>query len=406
MKSKRLIGMLLTSALFLSACGFFPDPVDPNQPPAENGETTREGETDGQDEESSIVEVQIDSEYYRPVVREDGTYAPSQSRGITRRLNSNLNMRTFESDLMRHAHRHFPTSDHFFQEGQFIPSATINSWLRRQEPIEEDEDIDDDEQNEEAADTTEASEDLGLNPEDNSGADSEERNPIYLSSILEHNFYEQTEEGLQLAGISIGLAMNSVDYYGDNRDQEQVIPLDELLEEGQDMADQIVSYLREMEDLADVPIMVALFEQSRRDSLAPGTYFAEGLSDGGSDSVNSWNRINEDRLVFPLEGMQSAEGNSFANFRSEVEGFFPNISGITGVGHYVEEQLVHLQIDVMTQFYGKGEIIAFTQFVNEAASNFLPGNVPVEIRLESLNGMEAFLHRENDEDDYEVFIFN
>lgn len=398
MKSKRLIGMLLTSALILSACGFFPDPVDPDQPPAENGETSEEGEADGQDEESYIVEVQIDSEYYRPVVREDGTYAPSQSRGITRRLNSNLNMRTFESDLMRHAQRHFPTSDHFFQEGQFIPSATINSWLRRQEPVEED-----DEQNEE---TTEASEDLGLNPEDNSGEDSEERNPIYLSSILEHNFYKQTDDGLELAGISIGLAMNSVDYYGDNRDQEQIIPLDELLEEGQVMADHIVSYLREMEDLADVPIMVALFEQSRRDSLAPGTYFAEGLSDSGSDSVNSWNRINEDRLVFPLEGMQSAEGNSFANFRSEVEGFFPNISGITGVGHYIEEQLVHLEINIMTQFYGKGEIIAFTQFVNEAAVNFLPENVQVEIRLESLNGMEAFLQKDSDDQEYYVMIFN
>ncbi len=104
--------------------------------------------------------------------------------------------------------------------------------------------------------------------------------------------------------------------------------------------------------------------------------------------------------------MQSAEGNNFANFRSEVEGFFPNVSGITGVAHYMEEQLVHLQINIMTQFYGKGEIIAFTQFINEAATNFLPGDVPVEIRLESLNGMESFLYRDNGEEDYQVYIFN
>ena len=60
----------------------------------------------------------------------------------------------------------------------------------------------------------------------------------------------------------------------------------------------------------------------------------------------------------------------------------------------------------MTQFYGKGEIIAFTQFVNEAAINYLPENVPVEIRLESLNGMEAFLQKDSDDQEYYVMIFN
>lgn len=403
MRKKKLFSLLLANALFLSACGFLPDPVDPDQPAQEELDQDEE-ETNGETEdEASIVEEQIDSGYYRPVINEDGTYAPSQSRGITRNLNSNINIKVFESDLMRLSQRYFPTDTHFFQEGQFIPSNLVNSWLSRQEPVDPEE--------EETEDSEEAEEtvDLGLNPVATGSTDPSERNPNYLSSILEHDFYIQTEDGLELSGVSIGLALNSVDYYpayqfGPTLEQE--ISTEELLEEGQRMSDEIVAQMREISGLEEVPIMVALFEQSRQDNLAAGTYIAEGISENGSTSISNWTSINEDRIVFPLEGMESAEGNNFANFRSEVEGFFPNISGITGVAHYIEEQLVNLQIDIMTQFYGKGEIIAFTQFINEAAVNFLPGEVPVEIRLESLNGMESFLYRDSDEEEYEVYIFN
>lgn len=402
MRKKKLYSLVLTSAFFLSACGFFPDPVDPDQPAQEDLDQVEEGQGNGQTEDdTSIVEVQIDSGYYRPVINEDGTYAPSQSRGITRNLNSNINIKTFEDDLMRLSQQYFPTDTHFFQEGQFIPSDLVTSWLRRQEP----EDTEEAEDSEEAEETV----DLGLNPVATGSTDPNERNPNYLSSILEHDFYIQTEEGLELSGVSIGLALNSVDYYPEYQFgpmMEQEISREELLEEGQRMSNEIVSQMREISGLEEVPIMIALFEQSRQDNLAAGTYIAEGISENGNTTVSDWSAVNEERIVFPLENMESAEGNNFANFRSEVEGFFPNVSGITGVAHYVEEQLVHLQIDIMTQFYGKGEIIAFTQFINEAATNYLPGNVPIEIRLESLNGMEAFLYSDNDEEEYEVYIFN
>ncbi|MCC5889154.1 MAG: CamS family sex pheromone protein [Alkalibacterium sp.] len=408
MKKEKLIGLLIANALVLSACGMFPDPVDPNQPEVEELEQVEQsGQDNDVEDEASTVEAQFDSGYYRPVINEDGTYSVSQSRGLTRGLNSNISLETFEEDLMRHSQRFFPTEDHFFQEGQFIPADTINSWLSRQEPEEEEpeESEEETEETEETSEETEETVDLGLNPEENEFDSIQDRNPMYLSSVLEHNFYVQSEDGLELSGISIGLALNSVDYF-DGGNSEQVIDRDTLLEEGQRMADEIMPQLREIEGLEDVPIVIGLYEHSRRDSLAPGTFIALSVSENGSTSVNNWQAINEQRIVFPLEGMQSAEGNSFANFRSEIENFFPNVSGITGIAHYVEEQLMHLEISIMTQFYGKGEIIAFTQYINETATSFLPDTVPVEIKLESLNGMESFLYREAEQENYEVYIFN
>jgi protein involved in sex pheromone biosynthesis len=372
-------------ALFLASCDMLPDPVDPaEQQVPENEEGTSEEDTASED--PNIVEIQVDSDYYRPVINEDGTYETSQNRGITTRLNSNINMKLFEDDLMRLAHEYFSTEDHFFQEGQFLPGNLAQTWLQRQS-----------EDNEE-----------GLNPE-STGNDPESRTPNYLESILEHNYYVQTDEGLELAGVTIGLAMNTVDYYQAEQfgpTQEQEISSEELIQEGQRIADEVVSRMREMEGLGNVPIMVGLYEQATRDDLAGGVYVMRGLSDNGSGSVSGWTELDEERLIFPIEGMESAEGNAFANFQSEVSNFFPNLSGIVGRAHRVNEGLVSLEIEIMTQFYGKGEMIAFTQYLNEAATTYLPANVTIEIKVESLNGTEAFLQRNAGEDEFDAHIFN
>jgi protein involved in sex pheromone biosynthesis len=400
-KKKTVLSLIIAQVLFLSACDFFPDPVDSNESGQEEVERPDEASNPLDEDAASTIQEQMDANYYRPVITEDGTYAPSQNRGITRSLNSNINIRTFETDLMRHSQAYFPTDSHFFQEGQFLSSSLVTNWLGREQlPSENDEDdeedVEIDEQNQ------------GLNPPSNNTFDPAERNPNYLSSVLEQNYYRQTEEGLELAGVSIGLALNQIDYYRDDLGNrlQQPIPTEELLEAGREMADKVISRMRNIEGLEETPILIGLYEQSTQDDLAPGTYVAVGFVENGNTNVSNWENVNENRLVFPLEGMQSAEGSNFANFRSEVEGFFPNVSGVTGIAHYVEDQLVNLEITITTQFYGKGEIIAFTQFLNEAGKTYLPNSVPTQINVESLNGMESYLYRDAEQEDYEVYIFN
>lgn len=393
MNKKWILASLSGLTLFLASCSSVPDPAGTEEQPVEQTDET-DGEA-AENNDSVVVETRIDDNYYRPLITEEGTYEPSQNRGITRSLNSNVNIKTFEEDLMRLSHKYFSTDNHYFQEGQLLPANLATSWLRRAEPLTE-------EQIEEGETI------LGLNPEDNGNQDPESRVPNYLSSILEQDFYIQTDDGIQLAGISIGLSLNSVDYYRNDQQQEQQqeISKEDLLREGQRIGSEIVSRMRQLEGVGTVPIMVGLYEQSTRDNFAGGVYISEGLSENGADSISNWNQVNESRLVFPVEGMQSAEGNSFANFKSKVENFFPNLSGITGVAHYVDDNLVSLQIEIVTQFYGKGEIIAFTQYLNEAANSYLSENLPIEIKVESLNGIESFLKRDAEETEFTTHVFN
>lgn len=372
-KSYLLLGLFL---FVLSACS--PVPNETTDSPEETSDSTSATS-------NVVTENQLGSEYYRPALDGDGRYQPSQSRGITLRLNSGINIALFEKDLLRLSQSPFPTEEYFMQEGQFLPEDLMMSWIGRES-----------ENNPE-----------GLNPPE--AGEEAERTPRYLNSILEFDFFTQTDNGLQLSGISIGLAMNSVDYYTTEiggPSFEQSISSEELLTQGQAMADTIIARIREIEGLEEIPIMIGIYEQAARDDLAGGVYVAQGESTNGSTSIDNWTTLDEERLVFPLEGSNSAEGNAFANFKSEVESFFPNLSGVTGRAHYLGDQLVSLNIDIMTQFYGEAEIISFTQYLKQSATTYLPAELDVEIVVESPSNVQAFLEKDHTETEYFSYVFD
>lgn len=377
MKNKSSL-LLIASAIFLlSGC---------NPSVDENAETPGQDDTGNNQGSSNVVnQNQLGSEYYRPALDEDGNYKTSKNRGITLNLNSGINISQFEKDLMRLSQDTFPTDDHFMQEGQYLTEELVTSWLGRQ------------------------SEDnpAGLNPTEASEGD--ERTPRYLNSVLELDFFEETESGLQLAGLSIGLALNSVDYYPAYQfgpTLEQAISPAAMLEEGKRMANQVTQQIRGIEGLENIPVMIGLYEQSPQDDLAGGVYIAQGMSSDGSSVIESWEALNEDRLIFPLQGSDSTEGNAFANFQSEVEAFFPNISGITGRAHYIDDILDSLSIQIMTQFYGEAEMVSYTQYLKQSATTYLPADIDIEIIVESPDGVEAFLQKSRTETEYFSYVFD
>lgn len=368
--------MFASISLFLSGCS-----ITPGDSSQEKSEPTEEVES-----ESNVVSRnQLGNSYYRPALDDDGRYQTSKNRGITLVLNSGININLFEKDLIRLSQAAYPTEKYFVQEGQYLPEELVKSWLARES-----------ENNPE-----------GLNPAEKGEGD--DRVPRYLNSILELDFFEETEEGLNLSGVSIGLALNTVDYYpayqfGPTLEQE--IPEGVMLEEGKKIADELVKRMREIEKLENMPIMISLYKQAPRDNLAGGVHVAQGTSQNGSTVIDSWETLNEERLIFPLQGQASAEGNAFANFQSEVEAFFPNISGITGRAHYVNDQLESLKINIMAQFYGETEMVSYTQYLKQSASTYLPADVDIEVIVESPAGVEAFLEKNRAQAEYYSYVFD
>lgn len=327
---------------------------------------------------------QLSTDYY-PALIVDGKYQFSQNRGVSLSLNSTANIKDFEAELLDVSKNVFPTDQYFFQEGQVIDYDTTRLWLGRYSDSNPD----------------------GLNPTDNGSTDAATREPIYLEQILEQDYMIQNDNGFELAGMTIGLAMNSVDYYKVNDvPMEQAISRDKLEEQAKAYADTIITRLRQTEGLESIPIVIGIYEQSAQDSPVGGIYLFEGVSTEGN-AIGEWITRNESKVVFPLQsGTQTEESSNFDNFKNEVQNFFPNLNGVVGEGKYIDGQLMSLEIDITTQFYGETEIIAFTQHVTDAAGRFLPQNIPVEITVESINGIESFLTRENDSQGFSYHIFD
>ncbi len=58
-----------------------------------------------------------------------------------------------------------------------------------------------------------------------------------------------------------------------------------------------------------------------------------------------------------------------------------------------------------TQFYGYEQIQSFTRLVLSTAKKYLPNDVPIEIKIGSVNDIQALIAKETADGDYQVHIY-
>ncbi len=139
---------------------------------------------DSEEEKAIIPKYKISDEYYRTIL----PFKESESRGlVVNNVSTKYNLNEFETGLMRVAMNHFDPDTYLFQEGQYLDKGTVTSWLRREYTPEQ----------LKARDLKE-DKNVGLNPiddEQGSIAERNEKNPIYLAHILEHNYLIKNDDG-------------------------------------------------------------------------------------------------------------------------------------------------------------------------------------------------------------------
>ncbi|WP_102272831.1 CamS family sex pheromone protein [Cytobacillus massiliigabonensis] len=380
---KKIIMLSLSLVLLLTGC-------------APNFNKQEEVVQDKEDakEKAIIPNYKISDSYYQTIL----PFKPSKSRGlVVNNINSKFNLTEFETGLMRVAQNMYDTDKYVFQEGQFLESDQVRLWLNRkytagqlkEKKLEEEDNI-------------------GLNPLDNG----KEETPKYLAHILEHDYYVKNEEGkYKLGGVVVGLALNSVYYYQKVQFgawYETEIDHAELEREGKKLADEVLKRLRKMDELKDVPITVALFEQQSRTSVVPGTFFTYANAEKGSASLEGWEKIKEEYFQFPsTEASESHRDDltAFLNFKQDVEAYFPNFNGVIGKAFYADGQLQELNINIPIQFYGKSEGIGFTQYVTGLVVKHFPDYISVQVEISSVNGPEGLIVRKADQNEPFVHIY-
>ncbi|MBV0929868.1 CamS family sex pheromone protein [Lentilactobacillus sp. IMAU92037] len=379
MLKKAIVGIsIILSGFMLAACGSVDNlSSDTN---SSNGSKTK-----------TQLTGQTNDNYYQGVIK-NGRYRTSKSRGVSVSQESNqFNIKGFENGLLNISKKEFSTKKYVFQEGQYLSTDQVENWLDRKSK----------------------SNPTGLNPEKVKSTTPTGRTPIYLSQIDEQDFMVQNGKSLKLSAMTVGLAINSVDYYKKTQygpTYQTNISNAEVKKHGKAIANQVLQRLRKKKALKNIPIIIALYKSASDDSLVGGNFFAYSLNDDSETKISKWTKVNQKNYVFPLQsnkkGPSTNDEDSFDNFKSTIQGFFPNLSGVTAQAQYTDGSLSGMNVNITTQFYSQTEIISFTQYIQGAAQKYLPANAPIDITVQSTEGIQSFLSRKANEKKFSAHIFN
>ncbi|QGQ44151.1 CamS family sex pheromone protein [Metabacillus sediminilitoris] len=399
---KKKLFMVLASILVLTACA-------PNF--GEQEEIVQETEDDSK-EQAIIPKYNISDSYYKMIL----PFKPGEARGlVSEQLNTRLDIDEFETGLMRVAQDTFSPDNYLYQEGQYLSGDVINGWLKRRLVGEKlksaQEEAPKKDKNNIGAD--EKYVEVGLNPALPEGNDLEKlhsENPIYLAHMLEHNYLIRKDDTVELGGVVIGLAMNSVYYYKqqDGYAREKKISRSELLAKGKEISETVINRIRNTKGLEKVPVVIAIYEQEEKSSIVPGNFIAKTVVKESSNSIGKWEGIDEEYYFFPSDKATSDyrdDAQMFNRFKTDIEEFFPNYVGVIGKAFYKNAELNYLDIEIPMQFYSKSEVVAFTQFVTGKVMEYFPAYISLEVNISSNNGQEALIIKKPDQEEPTVHVY-
>lgn len=359
-------------------------------------------EKSGKAKEQSVVpKYAISDEYYKTTIPFDG----GNARGlVVQGLNSRLDIDEFETGLMRIAKESFNTKDNFLKGGSALDTQVIQMLVKRKRTDAEQKELEDKLKKDAVKFPN-----IGLNPALGTGSESLEvknkKNPIYISNILEHDYYvKKGDNSEERVGMVVGLAMNSVQYFNEEHGypREAAIPDEKMLAEGKKMAQEILKVIHQKQpDTKNIPITFAIYRQSPKSSLVPGNFVSYANVEKGSETVEDWKQINEKYYLFPSEQAKTDNKREdlarVSNFKAKLSDYFQgDYTAVIGTGMYRDDELREMKLDIPVQFNGKAEIIGFTQYVAGLVMEYFPNYMKVQVTIKSVERPEAIIIREAD----------
>lgn len=376
---------------------------------------------DEQDEQnvSIVPSYSLSEENYKMIL----PFRPSQARGvIDNQIANRLDIDEMEEGLRRFSKDVFDPETHYYEEGQYLTSDMIYKWLgrfpteaqlerevqreiarlkREQRPVNEE--------------RIRAQLQQGLNPpiEDDQNEDMQRESPRYLSHILEQNYLvKKDDQTVELKGVSIGIALKSV-----YRFQTEIggpfyyeeIPMDEMLEQGKEIAQKVLERLRQIEDLQNVPILMALYREQEQSSPVPGNYVAKTFISANDMLIRDWEMINEEYILFPSDEAKQKYYEDYevlSSFGNDIAEYFPNYVGYVGQGFYQNGELKRLSIEVPIQFYSKGEVLGFTQYTYGLVMKLFSNYYDLEVKVTADGNLESLIYREAGQEEPTVHIMH
>lgn len=370
MKKTRIILISLLVLLTSCAPGF-----DTEEEVIQHEENSEQGQA------SIVPSYQLSDKHYKSVL----PFRPSAARGVVnRQVGNRLDIDELEKGLRRLSMDHFDPEDYYFDEGQYLSESTVLRLIDDLNPPKPKKDWTEEEYRE---------------------------NPRVLSHILEQNYVLQVDETVELAGVSLGIALKSVYRFETSTAGPYFEPIPEevMLEKGKEIAQVMLERLRSYEDVQNVPIMIALFREEERSSPTPGSFVAKTYVQGSDMLITEWEELKESNVLFPSRYAREnfPETNTvLQEFGQKIANYFPNYVGYVGHGFYIDKDLKRLKIKIPIEFNGSSEIVGFTQYVYGLVKNSFAESYDIEVTIESSKRIESIIFRQLGDEEPTVHILH
>lgn len=366
---KRILLLLIIISLVASGCGNI------------GQDDTIEQEEESETEVSIIPSHSLEDSQYKILL----PYRPSAARGaITNQVTNRVDIDELEEGLRRHSTTVFSPDKYVFEEGQYLTTEKVFELI----------------------------DDLNPTIKDESSKKEHEKNPRIFSHILEQNFLERKDNRVDLVGISIGISLKSVYRYQTatgGPDYYEEISKNEMIKEGEKIAQSVLKEIREVEGLESVPVMIALFREEEQSSPVPGNFIQKTVIKEGDTKIGKWEKIDEEYVLFPSSKAKDNYPTDYQKvkaFSEKIEDYFPNYVGVVGTGFYINGDLTNLSIDVPIEFYGKGEVVGFTQYAYGIVQEIFDNHYDIEVSVFSTDRAESLIYRDSGEEEPKVHIFH
>lgn len=374
-KRKQVItGLALSMLCLLSAC----QSASLSKSVAGQSQTTNESNSKMKTNKSTL------SASYYPAALSDGKYPLSESRGMLASRTTQANIENLERGLYELMKNTYSSEQYTLREGTLLSEDTLSKWLKPKS-----------DENPE-----------GLNPEASNAKERNQFKPRPLNSILEYNLLQKDNDQYQLKAITIALAMNCEDTFrSDGKEEKVAISREDALQSGKNLAEEVVKRIRQQEEYKKVPVQIALFYNRKSDSMAGGNFMAESVANAGN-SLGNWVDYNRQSIVYGVDTPPKEEDNaSFTRFRSEIESFFPQLSGLVGVGLYDNKRLIGIDFTINVPFAGYTENIALVQHTIASLEAIYPKDLQMSIKVKSAGHLAATISRGAGQGQFQYVVY-
>ncbi len=323
---------------------------------------------DDQDDRNEVISTSASGENYYPIL---SSPAKNPSRETFYTSVSNFDFKSIGRGLQLYCLDYFSKDDYYLQEGQYLNNDRLREVLRRNPELYP----------------------YSIQPERGSVIEGYE-DAIMVTSVFEQNFLQRDNGEYTIKGAAFSIVIDPQDAFG-----KEVEMQDETVYAfGKEAAQKLYTYLKTLDQLQDVPILIMVYQSSTEKQIYGGHYIAKVYC---QDSFGDYQSVDDRYVIFTsseAENYDPTTYTEFVQFKQHLKDFSQyEALGAVGYVHYrngsLESMVIHVRCNVKTYT----ELVTFLNVIASDLNDRFSKTFDIRVKVESQDDFEAVVIKRSHE---------